>query len=52
MRFLSFKEYVVAREGLLLPSRPAAPGLSRINTTPLGNARRARLVANPFRPRR
>jgi hypothetical protein len=52
MKFRSFREFVVAREGLLLPNRPPAPGVPRINTTPLSNARRARLVANPFRPRR
>jgi hypothetical protein len=50
---LGFKEVLQAAEGLLLPDKPAVPGVSRINMSPY---LRSRLRANPHlrapRPRR
>lgn len=48
--FITFTEFVALREGLLLPDRPPAKGLPRINTTPFTNAQRKRLVAKPVKP--
>ncbi|MFO0800491.1 MAG: hypothetical protein U0804_23740 [Gemmataceae bacterium] len=56
MNFITFKQYVELREGLLLPDRPPAKGLSRIHPFPTTDAHRRRLkpkpvkVANPFTP--
>jgi hypothetical protein len=56
MNFLTFKRYVEMREGLLLPDRPPAKGLSRINPLPTTDAQRRRLkpkpvnAPNPFKP--
>jgi len=56
MNFLSFKQYVEMREGLLLPDRPPAKGLTRINPFPTTDAHRRRLkpkpvkAPNPFKP--
>lgn len=47
MNFISFKQYVELREGLLLPDRPPAKGVSRINPFPTTNAHRRRLKAKP-----
>ncbi len=49
MHFISFREYVELREGLHLPDRPTAKGLSRINPFPTTNAHRRRLVPKPAR---
>ncbi len=45
MNFLNFKQYVKMREGLLLPDRPPAKGLSRINPFSMTDAHRRRLKA-------
>jgi len=56
MRPISFHEYLKVREALL-PTRPPAKGLSRINPLPITNSRRSRLKAqpvqapNPFQPK-
>jgi len=56
MSFLTFKQYVELREGLLLPDRPPAKGLIQINPFPATDAHRRRLkpkpvrVTNPFKP--
>lgn len=47
--FPTFKQYVEMREGVLLPDRSPAKGLSRINPFPTTNAHRRRLKPNPFR---
>lgn len=47
--FISFRQYVRLREGLNLPDRPPAKGLSRINPFPTTNAHRRRLVPKPAR---
>lgn len=55
-KFPNFHEWLAIREGLLLPDKPPAPGLSRLNVTPLTNDQRKRLVPkpvkapNPFKP--
>ena len=49
MNFIPFKVYVELREGALLPDRPPAKGLSRINPFPTTNAHRRRLVPKPAR---
>ena len=49
MDFLTFKQYVEMREGVLLPDRPPATGLSRINPFPTTNAHRRRLRPKPLR---
>jgi hypothetical protein len=45
---MSFRLYVLLREGLFLPDRPPRPRLDRINTTPFQDIRRTSI----FRPRR
>lgn len=56
MNVLTFKQYVEIREGLLLPDRPPAKGLTRINPFPTTDAHRRRLkpkpvkALNPFKP--
>jgi hypothetical protein len=56
MHFPTFKQYVEMREGLLLPDRPPAKGITRINPFPTTNAHRRRLkprsprIAPPFPP--
>lgn len=56
MNFLTFKQYIEIREGLLLADRPPATGLSRINPFPTTDAHRRRLkpmpvkASNPFKP--
>ena len=47
---MSFKEFVAMKEGLLLPDRPPAKGLSRINPFPTTAAHRKRLHAKPVKP--
>ena len=47
---MSFKEFVAMKEGFLLPDRPPAKGLSRINPFPTTAARRKRLHAKPVKP--
>lgn len=56
---MSFKDYLVAQEGVLLPDRAAASTLSKINSFPTTNAHRTRLVpkvvkaplpVKPFKP--
>src|SRR5262249_21498780 len=37
---ISFREYVMLREGLYLPDRPPSPGMPRLNVTPFTNRRR------------
>jgi hypothetical protein len=41
---MTFRQYVLMREGLLLPDRPPRAGLPRINTTPFQNRRRTRTL--------
>jgi hypothetical protein len=49
--FLTFTEYVGLREGLLLPDKPPAPGLPRLNPFPATWARlRHTLGRPPARP--
>ncbi len=36
---MSFRDYVLLREGLLLPDKPPTPGKPRINTTPWSRRR-------------
>jgi hypothetical protein len=43
MNYITFKKYVEMREGLLLPDRPPANGLSRINPFPTTAAHRRRI---------
>jgi hypothetical protein len=56
MNFTTFKQYVELREGLLLPDRPPAKGLTRINPFPTTDTHRRRLkpkpmkAPNPFQP--
>lgn len=56
MNFLTFKQYIEIREGLLLADRPPATVLSRINPFPTTDAHRRRLkpmpvkASNPFKP--
>jgi len=56
MNFITFKQYVEIREGLLLHDRPPAKGLSRINPFPATGAHRRRLkpkavkAPNPSKP--
>lgn len=50
MSFITFRQYVEMQEGLLLPDRPPAKGLSRINPFPTTNAHRKRLHAKPVKP--
>jgi hypothetical protein len=45
---LSFREYVAASEGLLLPDKPVRAGMARINAFPATQAKRKRLF--PARP--
>jgi hypothetical protein len=45
---MSFKEFVAMKVGLLLPARPPAKGLSRINPFPTTNAHRKRMKPCPF----
>lgn len=45
---MSFGDYLRMREGLLV-AEPPAPGLPRINTTPLTQAQRKKLVPVPPR---
>jgi hypothetical protein len=47
---MSFKAFVAMKEGLLLPDRPPAMGLSRINPFPTTNAHRKRMKPCPFPP--
>ena len=47
---MSFKEFLAVQEGLLLPDRPPAKGLSRINPFPTSHAHRQRLHAKPVKP--
>jgi hypothetical protein len=48
---LTFTEYVGLREGLLLPDRPPAPGMSRTNPFPATQARlRGTLAKRPAAP--
>jgi hypothetical protein len=49
MDFPTFKQYVQMREGVLLPDRPPAKGLSKINPFPTTNAHRRRLKPKPIR---
>jgi hypothetical protein len=56
MGIVTLKQYVEMREGLLLPDRPPAKGLSRINPFPTTAAHRRRIkpkppnVGQPFPP--
>jgi hypothetical protein len=56
VRLLSFKEYVAARETLLLPNRPVRAGMPRINVFPATQRKLKRLFpawpapANPGGP--
>jgi hypothetical protein len=43
--FLTFYEYVAWREGLLLPDKPPAAGLARINPFPATQGRLKRILA-------
>jgi len=45
--FMTFAEYLSQKEGLLMPDRPAVPGLPKINSTPFTNAHRRRHAAKP-----
>ena len=44
---MTFREYVLLREGLLLPDKPPRPGKPLLNVTPFQNRRRTRT----FKPR-
>jgi len=37
---MTFRNYIIWREGLFIPERPPAPGLPRINTNPLTDRER------------
>jgi hypothetical protein len=51
MKFMSFTEYVARRdEGLLLPKRPLAKGLPKINAFPATDSHRRRLKVRPVKP--
>ncbi len=41
---MSFKEFLAVREGVFLPDRPPASGLSKINATGMTNDQRKKLV--------
>jgi hypothetical protein len=43
MQYVSFREYVAMREGLLSAERPPVKGIPRINATPFTNPHRKRL---------
>ncbi len=56
---MSFKEFLAVQEGVLLPTRLPASGLSKINATPLTNGQRKKLIpkaikvpspVQPFKP--
>jgi hypothetical protein len=47
---MTFSEFIAIREGLNLPDRPPAKGLSRINPFPTTNAHRRRMNPKPLRP--
>jgi len=47
---MNFKEFLAAQEGVLLPTRLAASGLSKINPFPTTNAHRKRLQPKVVRP--
>ena len=49
MKIISFGKYVEMREGLLLPDRPSALGLSRINPFPTTDAHRRRFKSKPIK---
>lgn len=49
MKLATFTEFVAAREGQLLPDRPLASGMSRLNTLPTTDAQRSRLRTQPVR---
>lgn len=44
MRFTSFIEYIQYREGLLAPDKPRWAGMPRMNTTPMTNQQRRKLL--------
>ena len=46
---MSFKEFLAVQEGLLLPDRPPAKGMSRINPFPTSHAHRRRWHAKPVK---
>jgi hypothetical protein len=48
-RYAGFKGYVAAREALLLPDKPAKPGMTRINPFPATQHKLKRLF--PVRPK-
>lgn len=50
MRFRSFREFVQFKEGLLLPDRPPARGLPRLNATPFTNDQRRKRTPKVIRP--
>lgn len=50
MKLTTFTEFVAAREGQLMPDRPPASGMIRLNALPATDARRSRLQAKPVRP--
>ncbi len=50
MALMTFIEFIIRHEGVLMADRPPAAGLPRMNTTAVGDARRANLRAKPSRP--
>ena len=51
MAYMVFKAFLAAQEGVLLPDKPAAPGLTRLNPFPTTLARLRKIVtgASPAR---
>jgi hypothetical protein len=47
MKYLSFRHYLIAREGALVPDKAPATRLPRLNATPFTSAERKRLKPKP-----
>jgi hypothetical protein len=47
MKYPSFRHYLIAREGALVPDKAPATGLPRLNATPFTSAERKRLKPKP-----
>jgi hypothetical protein len=50
MALMTFIELIARHEGVLMPDRRAVKGLPRLNTTAVGDARRASLRVKPTHP--
>jgi hypothetical protein len=46
---MTFSEFVAMKEGLVLPDRPTATGMSRINPFPTTDAHRKRIRSSPVK---